>query len=53
MKFINKDLNLTYYNQPYPYLVIENFFKKEFYDIMENKFPKIEDFKKQKIISEE
>lgn len=48
MKFINKDLNLTYYNQPYPYLVIENFFKKEFYDIMENKFPKIEDFKKQK-----
>ena len=49
MNFINKDFKLTYYKDPYPYIVIENFFEKEFSKILKKKFPSENDFKNQKI----
>tara|TARA_A100001015_G_scaffold45173_1_gene49769 strand:+ start:576 stop:1433 length:858 start_codon:yes stop_codon:yes gene_type:complete len=48
MNFINKDFKLTSYKDPYPYIVIENFFEKEFFKNIEKKFPSENDFKSQK-----
>ena len=48
MNFINKNFKLTKYKDPYPYIVIENFFEENFYKNLEKKFPSELDFKNQK-----
>ena len=48
MNFINRNFKLTYYKDPYHYIVIEDFFEKEFYQNIEKKFPSEIDFKNQK-----
>ena len=46
MEIINKNLKIKRYTKPYPYIVFENFFDNNFYEIIEKKFPSLEDFKK-------
>ncbi len=46
MEIINKNLKIKKYTEPYPYIVFENFFDNNFYEIIEEKFPSLEDFKK-------
>ena len=42
MNFINRNFKLTYYKDPYHYIVIEDFFEKEFYQNIEKNFhPKL------------
>ena len=47
-EFINRNFKLTYYKDPYHYIVIEDFLLKEFYQNIEKKFPSEIDFKKSK-----
>jgi len=46
MEIINKNFKIKRYTKPYPYIVFENFFDNNFYEIIEKKFPSLEDFKK-------
>ena len=48
MNFLNKNSKVKYYNQPYPFIIIEDFFEKSFYDNIEKNFPTVSDFKSQK-----
>ena len=48
MNFLNKNSKIKYYNEPYPFIVIEDFFEKNFYDNIEKNFPKVSDFQSQK-----
>ena len=45
---LNPDRNLEKYNDPFPHIIIKNFFKKDFYEKLENEFPKKEIFENQK-----
>ena len=46
MEMLNKNLKIKKYIKPYPYIIFENFFDLDFYKIIEQKFPNLEDFKK-------
>lgn len=48
MDFINKNLKLKYFEKPYPYIIIENFFDEDFFKKIEEGFPSISDFQNQK-----
>ena len=46
MEILNKNTKIKKFNKPYPYIVYENFFAKDFYKKLEQHFPNLEDFKK-------
>lgn len=48
MNFINNNFKLEYYNEPYPYIIIKNFFDESFFKKLEKNFPSINDFENQK-----
>ena len=48
MNFLNKNCKIDYYNDPYPYAIIDNFFDQDFYNEIEKNFPLVSEFKKQK-----
>lgn len=41
---INNNFNLKKFEDPYPYIVIENFLEDKFYKNLEKDFPKVDDF---------
>ena len=49
MNFLNKNTKIKYYNEPYPFVVIEDFFEKNFYDNIEKNFQKSQTFSLKKI----
>tara|TARA_B100001057_G_scaffold458674_1_gene508145 strand:+ start:3598 stop:4455 length:858 start_codon:yes stop_codon:yes gene_type:complete len=48
MDFINKDLKITKYSNPFPYLIIEDFLNPEFYKEIEKNFPLVKELENKK-----
>ena len=42
---INKNCKIEKFENPFPYIKIQNFLEKDFYENLEFAFPKIDDFK--------
>ena len=45
---INKNYTKKIYNKPFPYIIFENFFEKDYFDKIIKDFPKIQTFEKEK-----
>ena len=45
---INKNYTKKIYNEPFPYVIFNNFFEKEYYDEVARDFPKIQTLEKEK-----
>jgi len=45
---INKNYTKKIYNEPFPYVIFNNFFEKKYYDEVARDFPKIQTFEKEK-----
>ena len=50
MDFINKDLKINKYSDPFPHVIIENFLNLKFYNEIEKNFPLVDELKDQKNI---
>tara|TARA_B100000989_G_C19523132_1_gene465316 strand:- start:500 stop:1369 length:870 start_codon:yes stop_codon:yes gene_type:complete len=46
--FINKNFQISYFDEPFPFVIIRDFFEKKFYKEIENNFPILSEFKNQK-----
>ena len=45
---INKNYTQKIYNKPFPYIIFEDFFEKDYFDKIIQDFPKIKTFEKEK-----